>query len=283
MDWIERLNAAVDYIEDNLTGKIDFDKAARIAACSGYHFQRMFSYMADMTLSEYIRRRRMTKAALDLFGGEKVVDVALTYGYDSPTAFNRAFKSVHGIAPSQVKRSRASMKSFMPIRFALTVKGAMEMNVKLVKKEAFRVVGISENITRDVEKNFTLIPPMWERAIRNGTIDRLCACMNAEPKAVLGLSLCSDDNQWKYAIGVAGSAPTDGVWEEFIVPAATWAIFGGKGSKEEIQEIGMRIHTEWLPASGYEFGNGPEIEVYYSPDPGGEYEFWLPVVAKSRE
>ena len=100
MDWIERLNSVMDYIEGHLADTISTEEAARIACCSSYHFQRMFAYMADMPLSEYIRRRRMSLAAKDLLSGEKVLDVALKYGYASPTAFNRAFQSVHGIAPS---------------------------------------------------------------------------------------------------------------------------------------------------------------------------------------
>lgn len=140
MEWIDRLNGAIDYIEEHLCEEIDFESVARVAMCSSYHFQRMFSYMSEMTISEYIRKRRMSKAAVELALGEKVMDVALKYGYDSPTAFNRAFKSVHNVSPSEIKRSQNSIKSFTPIRFAITIKGAMEMNFKLVKKEAFRVV-----------------------------------------------------------------------------------------------------------------------------------------------
>jgi len=113
MDWITKLNEAVSYIEENLTGSVDCGKAAEIAECSPYHFQRMFAYMANTSLSEYIRRRKMSLAAADLQHGDKVLDVALRYGYESPTAFNRAFKAVHGIAPSAVKKQGALMKAFL--------------------------------------------------------------------------------------------------------------------------------------------------------------------------
>ncbi len=104
MEWIERLNKAVNYIEENITETIDMEEVSKIAYCSSYHFQRIFAYIADIPLSEYIRRRRMSLAAVDLQSGtEKVIDISLKYGYDSPTAFNRAFKSVHGIAPSQAR------------------------------------------------------------------------------------------------------------------------------------------------------------------------------------
>lgn len=104
MDWIERLNEAIRYMEEHLTEETDYGELARIAGCSAYHFQRMFAYMAGVPLSEYIRRRKMSLAAVDLQSGEeKIVDIALKYGYSSPTAFNRAFQSVHGIAPSLVR------------------------------------------------------------------------------------------------------------------------------------------------------------------------------------
>lgn len=101
MDWVERLNEAVRYIEENLTGEIEYEKLGQIACCSAYHFQRMFAYIAGMPLSVYIRRRKMSLAAVDLQGGgAKIIDVAAKYGYASPTAFNRAFQSVHGVNPS---------------------------------------------------------------------------------------------------------------------------------------------------------------------------------------
>ena len=99
MDWITRLNQALAYIEEHLDGKIELEQAAKLAYCSTYHFQRMFTYLAGIPLSEYIRRRRMTRAALDLQNGAKVLDVALKYGYESPTAFNRAFRGIHGVSP----------------------------------------------------------------------------------------------------------------------------------------------------------------------------------------
>jgi len=120
MNWLDRLNETMDYIEDNLRGEISYGHAARIAQCSTYHFQRMFSYVAGATLSEYIRRRRLTLAALELQNGGKVLDVALRYGYESPTAFNRAFRSLHGIAPSAAQRPGATLKAYPRIGFHIT-------------------------------------------------------------------------------------------------------------------------------------------------------------------
>ena len=281
MDWIERLNASIGYIEEHLTEDVDFDAVAKVALCSSYHFQRMFSYMAEMTISEYIRKRRMSRAAVDLLNGEKVIDVALKYGYDSPTAFNRAFRSVHNVPPSMLKKG-TSVKSFTPIRFSISIKGAEEMDFKLVKKDAFRVVGVTENIYRDMEKNFAIVPAMWEKATKEGLTGKLCALMNSQPQAILGMSLCGGE-QWKYAIAVASTAPADDSLEEFSVPAATWAVFCGEGTNISIQQLEKRVLTEWFPTSGYEYGEAPEIEVYYSADPdNAKFELWIPVVPKKQ-
>ena len=105
MDLIDRLNLALKYIEDNLTDEINMEEAAKKACCSPYYFQRIFSYMSGMTLSEYIRKRKMSMAAVDIQNGEKILDTAIKYGYNSPTSFNRAFQSVHQTPPSSLKAS----------------------------------------------------------------------------------------------------------------------------------------------------------------------------------
>jgi AraC family transcriptional regulator len=237
--------------------------------------------MADTTLSEYIRRRRMSKAAVDLqSGSEKIINIALKYGYDSPTAFNRAFKSIHGVAPSQIKADGISIKAFPPISFKITIKGAEQMEYKIENRDAFRIIGVSEPLHREIEKNFEVVPQMWQNAVTDGIIPRLVSMMNSEPMGMLGISVCNKEN-WRYFIAVASNHEIDNTLQEYIVPAATWAIFSGSGSGQSIQELEKRIVTEWLPTSGYEYGNAPDIEVYLNADPqNAKYEVWIPVVKK---
>lgn len=281
MEWIDRLNNAISYIEENLTETVDYEQLGRIACCSAYHFQRMFAYMAGVPLSEYIRRRRMSLAAVDLQSGEKIIDVAGRYGYQSPTAFNRAFQTVHGIAPSAVKNEGVAVKSFPPISFKIIVKGAEEMNYRIETKEAFRIVGVSVPLEKDIEKNFAVIPSKWQEIAVNGTLQRLLGMMDTPPMGVLGVSTCNDEEPWRYFIAVSTSKPSDGL-EEYTVPAATWAVFPGSGTNASIQELERRIVTEWLPTSGYEYGNAPDVEVYLNPDPqNAQYEVWIPVRAKN--
>ncbi len=282
MEWIERLNDAVGYIEEHLTEEIDYERLGKIACCSSYHFQRMFTYMAGVPLSEYIRRRRMSLAAVDLQStGIKIIDVAGKYGYNSPTAFNRAFQSVHGIAPSAVKNEGVSVKSFPPVSFKIIVKGVEEMNYRIETKAAFRIVGVSVPLEKDIEKNFAVIPRKWQETAVNGTLQKLTGLMDTQPMGVLGVSTCNDTEPWRYYIAVA-SSQTDRDLEEYTVPAATWAVFPGTGTNQSIQELERRIVTEWLPTSGYEYGNAPDVEVYLNPDPqNAQYEVWIPVVRKA--
>lgn len=280
MEWVDGLNRTITYIEEHLADEIDYGELAKLACCSAYHYQRMFAYMAGVPLSEYIRRRRMSRAAVDLQAGEKVVDVGLRYGYQSPTAFNRAFQAVHGIAPSAVREEGAAVKSFPPLRFTIVVKGAEEMEYRIEKREAFRIVGISAPLDADLEKNFAVVPQMWGKAAADGTIPRLAGLMDGQPAGLLGVSACGDREDWRYWIAVASSQPA-GDFEEYTVPAATWAVFPGEGANISMQELERRVITEWLPTSGYEYGNAPDVEVYLNPDPNNaKYEVWIPVVKK---
>lgn len=281
MEWIDRLNSAIRYMEEHLTDEINYEQLGQIACCSSWHFQRMFSYMAGIPLSEYIRRRKMSLAAVDLQSSDdRVIDVAERYGYHSPTAFNRAFQSIHGIAPSAVRQKGVSVRSFPPITFKITVKGAEEMNYRIETKEAFRIVGVSVPLEKEIEKNFAVIPSKWQEVSLNGTLQTLAQMMNQEPMGVLGVSTCGEEKPWRYYIAVSTSLEA-GSFEEYTVPAATWAIFPGEGTNQSIQELERRIVTEWLPTSGYEYGSAPDIEVYQSPDPqNARYEVWIPVVKK---
>lgn len=283
MEWIDRLNGAINYIEEHIAEEISYEQIAKTACCSTYHFQRMFAYMANIPLSEYIRRRRMSLAAVDLQSSkERIIDVALKYGYNSPTAFNRAFQSVHGIAPSLAREKGVSVKSFPTISFKITVKGVEELNCKIAKKEAFRIVGVSQPLHHKIEENFEIVPEMWQNAAMDGTVPKLISMMDSKPEGVLGVSVCNNLQDWKYFIAVASTKAIDDTLEEYTVPSFTWAIFSGEGQcPQAIQDLEQRIVTEWLPTSGYEYDNGPDIEVYLNADPqNAKFEVWIPVIKK---
>lgn len=279
MEWIQRINSAVNYMEEHICEDIKLEDLAKIACCSSYHFQRMFSYMANLPLSEYLRRRKMSLAAVDLqSGGMKVIDVALKYGYDSPTAFNRAFQSVHTVTPSKACKEGTALKAYPPISFHFMIKGDSEMNYSIQKKEEFRILGVSQTLDKEIEKNFEQVPKFWGESSMNGTLASLATKMDSMPMGLLGVSACNGADEWKYYIAVASNQPIEEGLVEYMVPASTWAIFTGEGSNLSIQELEKRIVTEWLPTSGYEYANAPDIEVYLNADPEhAKYEVWIPV------
>jgi AraC family transcriptional regulator len=285
MEWLNCLNESIDYIEEHLEDDVDLERLAQIARCSAFHFQRMFSYLADLPLSEYIRRRKMTRAAVDLQNGnEKVIDIALKYGYESPTAINRAFQSVHGMAPSEARRGGVTLKAYPPIRFKITVKGEAEMNYRIEKKGAFKIMGLREHYCMSIEDSMRGVPLFWQKTAQSGMIPRLCTLMNGEIQGILGVSTCMNGKDFDYYIAAASDRETPEDLSEYMVPECTWAIFECTGPMPEaIQNLQKRIVSEWLPGSGYEYANAPDIEVYFEGDQRAEdyrSEVWLPVVKK---
>ncbi|WP_029452271.1 AraC family transcriptional regulator [Clostridium algidicarnis] len=287
MEWLKNLSNAIDYIENNLASEISYEEAAKIACCSTYYFQRMFTYVAGISLSEYIRHRRMTQAAFDLQTTDmKVLDVALKYGYTSPTSFNRAFQSVHGISPILAKTQGSVLNAYPPIKFSVKVAGGNVMSYRVEEKEAMRIVGIRIPLTLDMKENKKLVPPFWNKAVKRNQFPEICNLSNQSPKGVLGVTACQSSDEIYYYIAAATDKPTPEEMFEYEIPAATWVIFESDGRfKESIQSIFKRFLTEWLPFSGYTYAELPDIEVYpisRERPQEGHSEVWI-AVKKEKE
>lgn len=278
MEWIKRLNKTIDYIEEHLTEKIDYDKLAKIAGCPNYHFQKTFLYMTNISLNEYIRKRRMSLAAIDIQGSEdKIIDIALKYGYDSPTAFNRAFQSIHGVAPSLVRKKSVKLKSFPPLKFSFSLQGSEALDFRIVHKNSFKIIGTSYPLSKDLLENFNNIPDKWNNALNNGILTKLTSLNNRSPQGLLGVSI-HYQNDWRYFIAVSSNSSNE-LFEEYFINEATWVIFTGRGTNKSLQKLQQRVIIEWLPTSGYKYANIPDIEVYLKADPNDcIYEYWLPVI-----
>ena len=163
MDLLKNMNDAMRYIEENLTNEIDFKAVARIAHCSEYHFKRMFSFLAGITLSEYIRRRRLSLAAFELTNSHiKIIDLAIKYGYSSPDSFARAFHHLHGITPSEARINGQPLKAYPLMTFQLSIRGGEEMNYRIEQKEAFHIVGIMKRVPIIFEGENPKITAMWK-------------------------------------------------------------------------------------------------------------------------
>ena len=281
MEWLKKLSEAVDYIEDNLDKEISYEEAARIACCSSGYFQRMFSYVAGIPLSEYVRRRRMTQAAFELqSAGSRVLDTALKYGYGSPTSFNRAFQQVHGISPAAARNKGSVLNAYPPIRFAVQVTGESPMPYRVEEKKAMRIVGEYTPITREMDQNHQMVPRFWSSLLKNGRLDSICALSNQEPSGIIGATVYQDAGEMGYCVGTATDKTAPEGMFVCEIPAAVWVIFKCSGPyKEGVQSIFRRFLTEWLPFSGYTYTELPNLEVYpFGGQPGGgEAEVWIAV------
>jgi len=279
VDWTVRMNKALDYIEENLDGEIDFKQAARLALCSLNNFSNMFLITTGIQLSEYIRRRRLSHAALELQNSDmKIIDIALKYGYSSPTAFSRAFQNQHKVSPQYARSRNIPLITYPRIYLQINLRGDAEMKIRIEKKSAFTVVGIKKKFRNDSVEN--LIPYFWDETPKE-TYDKLRSLSNAEPKWFVGL--CADfdgSHEFDYYIAVASTQSVPNGFTKYEVPAATWAILEKDGS---LVDLANRFWKEWLPSSGYRRAGEdiPDIEVYPDsdmPKDNYNYELWYPVV-----
>ncbi|TGB03518.1 AraC family transcriptional regulator [Halobacillus salinus] len=289
MDNLKNMNDAIDYIEENLSGDIDTDDVMRIAQCSEYHFRRMFSFLAGITLSEYIRRRRLTLAAFELKGEEKVIDVAMKYGYNSPDAFARAFQQLHGITPSEVKRGVHSLKAYPKMSFRLSIEGGNEMNYRIVEKEAFSIIGLKKRVPIIFNGVNPEIAAMW-KSLDEQKINDLKSLSDIEPSGLISASTnfsegrFQEEGELDHYIGVASTKECPESFSKLDVEASTWAVFEAVGPfPETLQDVWGRIYSEWFPSSTYEQVNGPEILWNEQKDTSAQdfrSEIWIPVLKK---
>ncbi|SFD41029.1 transcriptional regulator, AraC family [Lentibacillus persicus] len=290
MDSLKKMNDAMAYIEAHLTNEINIAYAAELAHCSAYHFQRMFSFLAGTSLSEYIRQRRLTLAAFELQTSRiKVIDAAIKYGYQSPDAFTRAFQSVQGITPSEAKRHDQPLKAYPRMTFQLTVEGGSALNYRIVEKDAFRIIGLMKRVPIVFHGVNPEIAAMW-KSLTPERINALKALSNMEPHGLISASTnfsegrMEEKGELDHYIGVATTEDYPENFAGLEVPAMTWAVFEAAGPfPDTLQDVWGRIYSEWFPTSVYEQTEGPEIlwnEDKDTTSPNFRSEIWIPVLKK---
>jgi len=287
VEWLNRMMDAIDRMERMMEERFDIEAVARAACSSPFHFQRMFHMITGMTVAEYVRKRKLTLAAQELASSSaKVLDVALKYGYDSPESFAKAFRRVHGIAPSEARQPGAPLKAFPRISFHLSLKGDQDMDYRIEDKGAFTVVGRTLRTSCQDNQQTRDISQFWGELTRDGTVERLEA-IGPEGRT-LGVCLDMQPGQGEMTYMVAaessGSDELPDGWTSRTIAASSWAIFPVVGPiPGAITSAIGRIFQEWFPATGYEHAGGPEIEAYTAGDPTADdyrSEVWIPVVRK---
>lgn len=282
MGWMETVADAISFIEDHITDDLSIDRIAGHVHMSPFYFQKGFSMLCGFTIGEYIRSRRLALAANELAAGdEKVIDIALKYGYDSPDSFARAFTRFHGATPMQVRKEGAMLKSFAPLKIRFSLEGGYLMDYRIEKKEAFAVLARTRVFSYEDAKQ--AVPLFWQEHHMSGggeTVKGVFGINYDEPMAM---------DTFEYMIADpcdAGLVPPEG-FEVRTIPAFTWAIFPIRGAMPEaLQEVDKRIFTEWLPAlKEYEFAAGYCVEMYDDPrnyakgtlDENYRCEIWIPI------
>jgi AraC family transcriptional regulator len=287
LDSLQRMNEALTYIEANLSDEIDLKEVAMRAACSEYHFQRMFSYLSGISLSDYVRRRRLTLAALELRNQfVKVIDAAVKYGYRSPDSFTRAFKEFHGCTPTEARENGSALKAFPKMTFRLTIDGGTEMNYRIEEKESFRIAGIKKRVPIIFNGVNPEIASMWQSLTEN-MINEMKQLSNIQPSGLISASAnfsegrMEEKGELDHYIGAATTKECPEQFTTLEVPASAWAVFEAVGPfPETLQNVWGRIYSEWFPSSNYEQREGPEILWNEHKDvtsPDFKSEIWIPV------
>lgn len=300
MDFLNRMNQVVDYIEDHLDEDMNYNDLADIVYSTVYQFGRVFSYVVGISLSEYVRRRRLSQAALELQGGgRKVIDTALRFGYSSPDAFTRAFSTMHGVTPKEACALGVKLKLFPRITFHISIKGDTDMEYRIEQKGTVHCAGIVKNfgkvtVNKDVQHWTEERPEIWQfwdDFLDRGenSIIRDKYKLYRPPFYQVGFDQTLENGETVISIG-AETKP-DEVYPEltlFDIPAHTWAVFTAKGTLNQkvhpITQTITRVYNEWLPASGYELIKGIALETYGPGDTQSEdyfCELWLPVRKKA--
>lgn len=281
------LNQVVEYVESHLDEELDVSGLASRFATTEYHVRRMFSSLAGMPLSEYVRRRRMTVAAADVLAGGDLLDLAVRYGYGSTEAFGRAFRSVHGTRPSDVRRHGGPLRSQPQLRFRLTVEGNTTMDTRITERPAFRLVGRSARVplvhtgVNSHIQSFITSLPHTEHA-------RLKALGDTDPAGLLQVSADVDvdytegtELTYLHGVAVADGSPVPDDLDVIAVDAGTWAVFRSSGTyPEELQSTWAATATDWFPSNPWRLRSGPSIVAVI--DRAADFstattELWLPV------
>ena len=293
---LERLNQAMDHLERHLDQPLDVAGLARIACTSEHHFRRLFSALAGMPLSEYVRRRRLTVAGAEVLAGEaSLLDVAVRWGYGSNEAFARAFRAVHGIGPSEARRTGATLRAQPRMSFRLVVEGSSSMRYRIVAKGEFRLVGRKARVPL-VHEGMNPAIVAFIRSIDQETVRRMAELSDQEPR---GLVNVSDDlagsreegTELDYWHGVVTGADAPEDMASLPVAAGAWAVFESSGEfPQALQYLWRDVFTQWFPSNPYESRPGPEIsKVRVSADgKSADAELWIPVrqaaaAARSRQ
>lgn len=280
--WLESLQKAINYIEENLLEEISIEDIANEANSSAYNFQRAFGLLTETSVGEYIRRRRLTLAADELKRTDsKIIDLAFKYGYDTPEAFSKAFRRQHEVSPSDARKNIGKIKSYNRLVIEVRLKGAEPMKYQIVEREGFQAIGIKKEFLLENEGNLIGIPKMWDELNGDGTTDKLVQINNGQIKGMLGICVEKPHEKIDYWVATEYAGDVKEGFEVIELPASKWGVFEVHGPMPDaMTKVWKQIFSEWFPANGYQHAGTPEFERYTEDDPFSPdcySEIWIPL------
>lgn len=284
MEWNEKLQSIIDYVENHLQRKqepINPQEIAEMAGCSFGFFQKVFSYMNGISFSEYVRARKLTLAGYDLKStNQRVVDVSYKYGYDSSISFTKAFQQFHGVAPKDARSQEVRLRAAPKMQSCVK----QQYMWRLEQKAPFRLIGKSIRISRRNGNHYAKIPAFWSECQRDDTFSRLTSLDEGYPKGLFGLFYCDEKrlNEMEYSIMVISDKELPEGYTEIRIPEVTWAVFDCVGPVPQAIQNGWNyLQEEWLVRYPFQHAKCPELEWYSD---GNAYatdylsQIWIPVI-----
>ncbi len=265
MNYYDNLNKIINKIEENLSNKIEYKELAKMIGTTSYTLQRIFVFLTGITLTEYIRKRRLSKAAEEILSSEiKIIDLSLKYQYDSPVSFSNSFKKMHGISPQTLRKTKQTVKIFPKMEFKPIIETIDELEYRIMERDKQKLYGITTGIIK-LEDNKS-IQRLFEKSRKEKILDFI---INNSDSKELYYGVSRDIYQngeytQKIQYYILGKEKR----EDFVsieIPKATWACFKlNNKNQEQILKLYNTIYTKWLPSSIYnEILQYPQLEIYY--------------------
>lgn len=284
MEWMKVIGDSIQYIENHMSDELSVDDIAKHIGIASFYYQKGFSMLCGFTVTEYIRNRRLALAGNEIIGtDQKIIDIAMKYGYDSPDSFTKAFTRFHGSTPTAVRKDNAMLKSFAPLKIKVLLEGGYLMDYRIEKKEEFTVIANAKTFAYESAKE--IIPQFWHEHYASGKSQAVCGEFGINIDEMMGM----DTFEYLIADTYRGQDVPDGFVLRTI-PSFYWAVFPCRGAMPTaLQDVNTKIFTEWLPAiNEYEFAAGYCIEMYDDPqkyskgtmDENYYCEIWIPVKRK---
>jgi AraC family transcriptional regulator len=278
-DMKHLIKEVINYMEENLLENITQQDVARHVHVSVFHLYRFFKVVTNISMTEYIRNRRLSLAGMDVLATDlTMLDIALKYHYETQEGFQKAFYRFHEINPLKARQTHASLKTYQPLKIYVSFKGGSSMDYRIEKLEPFTLTCVKRKFLNSIidEDNNIEIPNFWTEMKNSGTLKALYDhSINRKMYGPCG-SIDHDSDYFEYGIGVLADQSVHESFEKWEIKHPLYAVF--KVNKaQDLKTVWNMILEEFLPNSDFEMADQPDFELY--PNQEAQYfcEVWIPI------